>query len=382
MRTTADHGNAEMMTDPETHQPHTAHTLNPVPVIVVDAKAADASTRTLRDGRLADVAPTLLEMLGLPQPAEMTGRSLIVDRPAALRGRLGKWAGMLALPYDVPSGGWCVLLRVEQLETVAGGGKPEKTVARGPLGAPELLRLIDELGLAGFFLLHHEVLELARECAVEVRGRDRDHVLAFARVSGRDAVVVAVGRRFAPLSEGGRRWPAGWEAELAARLAERNLSGAAREIREVERISRDALQQVREAVGGYRAGGLKTELANARAALSSAHVGVEEKVNALELPAIQDSLLAMVLREAVTNVIRHADARHCHIELDSHGQQLHMVVSDDGHGGNLREGNGLRGMRERLQKVAGRLDITSNHEGTRLSIQMPLKPGMLEGESA
>lgn len=83
MLITADHGNAEMMTDPETHQPHTAHTLNPVPVIVVDAKAADANARTLRDGRLADVAPTLLEMLGLPQPAEMTGRSLIVDRPEA-----------------------------------------------------------------------------------------------------------------------------------------------------------------------------------------------------------------------------------------------------------------------------------------------------------
>jgi (1->4)-alpha-D-glucan 1-alpha-D-glucosylmutase len=50
---------------------------------------------------------------------------------------------------------------------------------------------------------------------VEVRGRDRDHVLAFARVSGRDAIVVAVGRLLAPFSEGGRRWPSGWEAALA-----------------------------------------------------------------------------------------------------------------------------------------------------------------------
>jgi (1->4)-alpha-D-glucan 1-alpha-D-glucosylmutase len=73
--------------------------------------------------------------------------------------------------------------------------------------------------------LTHRLLALRNEHAalfaegayrpVDVRGRDRDHVLAFARVGGRDAVVVAVGRRFAPLSEGGRRWPAGWEAELS-----------------------------------------------------------------------------------------------------------------------------------------------------------------------
>jgi 2,3-bisphosphoglycerate-independent phosphoglycerate mutase len=71
---TADHGNAEMMRDPETGQPHTAHTLDPVPFVVVNPPAPIAR---LEDGRLADVAPTLLELLGLPQPAAMTGRSLI-----------------------------------------------------------------------------------------------------------------------------------------------------------------------------------------------------------------------------------------------------------------------------------------------------------------
>ncbi|MBV8775717.1 MAG: phosphoglycerate mutase (2,3-diphosphoglycerate-independent) [Alphaproteobacteria bacterium] len=71
---TADHGNAEMMRDPETGAPHTAHTLNPVPFIVVNAPAA---VRQVANGRLADVAPTLLDLLGLPQPEAMTGRSLI-----------------------------------------------------------------------------------------------------------------------------------------------------------------------------------------------------------------------------------------------------------------------------------------------------------------
>jgi 2,3-bisphosphoglycerate-independent phosphoglycerate mutase len=71
---TADHGNAETMRDPETGEPHTAHTLNPVPFLVVNPPAAVAH---LEDGRLADVAPTLLDILGLGQPAAMTGHSLI-----------------------------------------------------------------------------------------------------------------------------------------------------------------------------------------------------------------------------------------------------------------------------------------------------------------
>ncbi|MBO1079253.1 2,3-bisphosphoglycerate-independent phosphoglycerate mutase [Roseomonas haemaphysalidis] len=70
---TADHGNAEMMRDPVTGGPHTAHTTNPVPVVLVGGAAG----ATLHEGRLADVAPTLLALLGLPQPALMTGRSLI-----------------------------------------------------------------------------------------------------------------------------------------------------------------------------------------------------------------------------------------------------------------------------------------------------------------
>jgi 2,3-bisphosphoglycerate-independent phosphoglycerate mutase len=71
---TADHGNCEMMRDPVTGGPHTAHTLNRVPILLA---GGPAGTRSLADGRLADVAPTLLALLGLPQPEEMTGRSLL-----------------------------------------------------------------------------------------------------------------------------------------------------------------------------------------------------------------------------------------------------------------------------------------------------------------
>jgi 2,3-bisphosphoglycerate-independent phosphoglycerate mutase len=69
---TADHGNCELMRDPETGGPHTSHTTNPVPVLLMGGEAGG-----LRDGRLADLAPTLLALMGLPKPAEMTGTSLI-----------------------------------------------------------------------------------------------------------------------------------------------------------------------------------------------------------------------------------------------------------------------------------------------------------------
>jgi 2,3-bisphosphoglycerate-independent phosphoglycerate mutase len=73
---TADHGNAEMMNDPATGQPHTAHTTNPVPVILVDGPTDVA--RIAPGGKLADVAPTILDLMGLPQPREMTGHSLLI----------------------------------------------------------------------------------------------------------------------------------------------------------------------------------------------------------------------------------------------------------------------------------------------------------------
>jgi len=70
---TADHGNCEMMRDPETGGPHTAHTTNPVPIFLAGQPGAK-----LHDGRLADLAPTLLALMELPQPVEMTGKTLLI----------------------------------------------------------------------------------------------------------------------------------------------------------------------------------------------------------------------------------------------------------------------------------------------------------------
>jgi len=83
MLVTADHGNAEQMFDEKTHQKHTQHTLNRVPALLFNAPA---KVRSLSDGKLADVAPTMLALMGLPQPGEMTGRSLLSEaaRPVVL----------------------------------------------------------------------------------------------------------------------------------------------------------------------------------------------------------------------------------------------------------------------------------------------------------
>jgi 2,3-bisphosphoglycerate-independent phosphoglycerate mutase len=75
---TADHGNCELMVDPETGEPHTAHTTNPVPLWWVSGRSGG---RGLRDGGLSDIAPTVLELLGIPQPAELTGHSLLTGAP-------------------------------------------------------------------------------------------------------------------------------------------------------------------------------------------------------------------------------------------------------------------------------------------------------------
>ena len=72
---TADHGNCEQMIDYKTGEPHTAHTTNPVPVILVGMENAK-----LKEGKLADLAPTMLDIMNLPKPEEMTGESIIVEK--------------------------------------------------------------------------------------------------------------------------------------------------------------------------------------------------------------------------------------------------------------------------------------------------------------
>jgi two-component system sensor histidine kinase DesK len=163
------------------------------------------------------------------------------------------------------------------------------------------------------------------------------------------------------------------KAELAAKLAERDLPTAAREIRELESVSRDALRQVREAVGGYRSGGLAGEMAIARITLNAAKVELSARLDTSHpCPPAHDHLFALVLREAITNVVRHAAARRCDVTLSCDGTLARLCIRDDGHGGRIHAGNGIKGMRERLAALRGTLDIETGDAGTCITATLPM----------
>lgn len=160
------------------------------------------------------------------------------------------------------------------------------------------------------------------------------------------------------------------KAELAGKLVERDPERAGREIREVERISREALREVRTAVAGYRSEGLQAELARARLALEAAGLRFEYFAQPVVLDPEAETVLALALREAVTNVVRHAGARTCRIALEQTAAETRLEVCDDGRGGAAPEGIGLASMRERVEGLGGRLERRAE-TGTSLRIVLP-----------
>lgn len=163
------------------------------------------------------------------------------------------------------------------------------------------------------------------------------------------------------------------KSELAGKLLDRDPSAARREIAEVERVARDALGQVRSAVTGIRAAGLAGELASARLLLESAGVHFDYRSDDRVLDAAVETCMAMALREAATNIQRHARATHAAVEITNADDRVAMLVRDDGRGGVGAHGNGLSGMRERIEALGGTLSIESTRgHGTQLRIALPV----------
>jgi two-component system, NarL family, sensor histidine kinase DesK len=163
------------------------------------------------------------------------------------------------------------------------------------------------------------------------------------------------------------------KSELAGKLLGRDPQAAREQIDEVARVAREALGQVREAVNGFRRGGLLAELAAARLALLGAEVELEAPDELPTLHPDDDGLLALCLREACTNVLRHAEARRVTVELAMAAGLATLRISDDGRGGIGQYGNGLTGMAERLQARGGTLQVASTPgRGTQLQLQLPL----------
>jgi two-component system, NarL family, sensor histidine kinase DesK len=172
------------------------------------------------------------------------------------------------------------------------------------------------------------------------------------------------------------------KSELAGKLIDRDPQRAAREIREVEETSRQALSDVRDAIRGYRSHGLLAELARAKSTLETAGLTVEcDAAASVNIPAMQESILSLAVREAVTNIVRHAHARTCRMRLEQQNGSCRLQISDDGRGCNGNEGNGLRGMRERVEMVGGTLQRIGE-SGTTVTITLPLKAPVMQTEGA
>ncbi len=168
------------------------------------------------------------------------------------------------------------------------------------------------------------------------------------------------------------------KTQLARRLMARDQAAAEAQLAELEGVARDALAQVREAVTGIRAAGLEAELAAARLALLESDIQLDHRLPALAVPAEVEAAFSLALREAVTNVLRHAGARRVEVELVATGEpgrgEWVLEVRDDGRGGALERaaGHGLRGMGERVAALGGRLEVDSPAgEGTRLRFSAP-----------
>lgn len=161
------------------------------------------------------------------------------------------------------------------------------------------------------------------------------------------------------------------KSELARRLSEKDPARATQEIAEVEEIARQALKEVRSAVTGFRQTDFPTELAQARVALQSAQIHFEAQTDEIDLDEASEQVLALALREATTNVLRHSEANTCRVQLQSVADQVRLTVHDNGKGGEAKGGLGLAGMRERVTALGGTFDVKGT-SGTTITVSLPL----------
>ncbi|MGY6018712.1 sensor histidine kinase [Streptomyces spinosirectus] len=178
------------------------------------------------------------------------------------------------------------------------------------------------------------------------------------------------------------------KSEAARRLAPRNMDAAIAQITDIESVGRQALTEIREAVTGYRDGSLATELDRARSALTAASVESVVVRSGTPLAPQTEVLLGWVVREAVTNVLRHAGATRCEITVNSTSEQVRLTVTDDGTGDGTDDstpsatgigGTGLKGLTERLAAAGGSLRAGPSPRGGGFTVtaELPVEVGDL-----
>jgi two-component system sensor histidine kinase DesK len=170
------------------------------------------------------------------------------------------------------------------------------------------------------------------------------------------------------------------KSELAEKLIAKNPERAVQEVKDIQSTSRAALKQVRELVSGMNAVTIRDELIHARQILAAANIELKVRgdVTTGAASPLADNILGMCLREAITNAVKHSDARTCKVEWIEEPDRLKLLVADDGSGvdmascTDLSTGNGLRGMKERLKLVEGDLTFDSaKGRGTTITFTLP-----------
>lgn len=166
------------------------------------------------------------------------------------------------------------------------------------------------------------------------------------------------------------------KAQVARRKLDSEPGSVRRELEEIETTAREALREVRRAVAGYRHAQIGTELVKARVALDSAGIELDVRTSPYDLSPESETIFAMALREATTNIVRHSKAARCRIRSRVEEDEYWLEVEDDGVGIQSPPDSGLRGMRERLEAAGGSLEISPARfasQGTLLRARLPLR---------
>ena len=164
------------------------------------------------------------------------------------------------------------------------------------------------------------------------------------------------------------------KSDLAAQLAEADSPDAASEMREINAVARQSLSEIRATLSGFWELSLDAELRALESSIKEAGIKCRTSIAKLDLAAPVETALAMCFREGVTNVIRHSEASSCSLSLEQDGDWVVGVVADNGVGGEFEPGNGLTGMRQRVDQMHGSLAIEAKH-GTRLEFRLPGETG-------
>ncbi|MBG9734463.1 sensor histidine kinase [Paenibacillus alvei] len=166
------------------------------------------------------------------------------------------------------------------------------------------------------------------------------------------------------------------KSELAARWVDKDPVQAKEELKDIMDTSRIALKQVRELVSEMKFISLSSELAHSRKLLHTAGIELEivEQGTPPLLSSVEETMMALSVREAITNMIKHSQAQHCTIRLQAADSRYTICITDDGVGLNQKEGgNGILSMKERMQALNGTLTVEcSSTGGTAVTMMLPL----------